>query len=109
SLIVNMYNGSGVISYRGKVHSESLGVFTLNDGRLIHFSSQLDEGERRTLIEVFSSEGELEGVGRLEEFTFAGTEAGPLIGSFWKDEEDRFYFIDNQDVPIVRVGRIEGI
>ncbi|MEX2402707.1 MAG: 6-bladed beta-propeller, partial [Balneolales bacterium] len=85
SLIVNMYTSSDVISYRGKVHSESLGVFILNDGRLIHFSSQLDEGERRTLIEVFSSEGELEGVGGLEEFTFAGTEAGPLIGSFWKD------------------------
>lgn len=96
-------------TFSGKINSESLGVFTLNDGRLIHFSSQLDDDTRQTIVEVFNPNGKLDKVGRLDELTFRGSERGALISSMWKGNNDRFYFIDRSDVPIVRIGKIKGI
>lgn len=106
-IVFTVYTGDG--PFVGIVNSESLGVFTLSDGRLLHISSQLVEEDRQTIVEIFSREGELEGIGRLEEFTYPATVQNALIEFIWKDQNDRFYFIDNRDVPVVRVGQIEGI
>ncbi len=97
-------------SFSGIVFSTSLGIFRLNDGRVMHVSSQYHDGERQTIVEVFNEQGELEGLGRLDEFTFDGNDEGPGIGPFWKDQNDRFYFLDDtEDVPVLRVGVIRGI
>ena len=97
-------------SFSGIVFSTSLGIFRLNDGRVMHVSSQYHDGERQTIVEVFNEQGELEGLGRLDEFTFDGNDEGPGIGPFWKDQNDRFYFLDDtEDVPVLRVGMIRGI
>ncbi len=97
-------------SFSGKVLSKSLGVFRLNDGRVLHISSQYRDDERQTIVEVFNEEDELEGLGRLDEFTFDGDDRGPGIGPFWKDQNDRFYFLDHsEDAPVLRVGMIRGI
>jgi hypothetical protein len=97
-------------SFTGKVFSTSLGIFRLNDGRVMHVSSQYYEGDRQTIVEVFNEQGELEGLGRLDEFTFDGNDQGPGIGPFWKDQNDRFYFLDDtDDIPVLRGGIIGGI
>lgn len=97
-------------SVAGRINSYSLGIFELQDGRLLHFNSQLLDEERMTMVELFNQNGELEGVGRLNGFTAPATSHNSGIGSLWKDQEDRFYLIDLQgDVPLVRVGRIQGI
>lgn len=96
--------------YSGKIQSQSLGIFTLKDGRLVHISSQLDGGERRTFVEVFNSGGELVELGRLTEFTFSGNEQKIGIRPFWKDREDRFYFIKGRRDSLVLIGgRIHGL
>lgn len=102
-----IYTDKGTKSVSAYLKSVSLGIFEMKDGRLIHLSSQLQDGQRKTIVEVFNEEGKLEGVGLLEKFTFAGTEQKALITNIWKDKDDRFYIIDKQDVPVVRVGRIE--
>lgn len=106
-IVFTVYTGDG--PFVGMVNSASLGVFRLNDGRLLHISSQLVEEERQTMVEVFTREGKLEGIGRLEAFTYPVTVQNALIESIWKDQNGRFYFIDNREVPVVRVGQIEGI
>ncbi|MEX2362018.1 MAG: 6-bladed beta-propeller [Balneolaceae bacterium] len=95
-------------TFSGKVLSNSLGIFRMNDEKLFHISSQVYEGARRTFVELFNHQGELEGMGRLEEFTFSEDERGPQIGPFWKDQNDRFYFIDNSgESPVLRIGKIQ--
>jgi|GEM_PF-1508271 len=97
-------------TFSGKVLSTSLGIFRLNDGRVMHVSSQYRDDERQTIVEVFNEEGELEGLGRLDEFTFDGDDRGSGIGPFWKDQNDRFYFLDHsEDAPVLRTGMIVGI
>src|SRR5690625_582414 len=96
-------------TYIGIVNSESLGVFTLADDRLIHFSAQLDGSERRLQIEVFNTNGEQIGVARLDAFTYDATDNRASVMSIWKDKEDRFYLIDRREEPIVRVGKLEGL
>lgn len=96
-------------TFRGQVNSTSLGVFKLSNDNLIHFSSQLTDSARITMVEIFDHEGELEGVGSLQEFSSDETGTSSLIGSLWKDDNDRFYLIDRRDVPVVRIGRITGI
>ncbi|MCW9706169.1 6-bladed beta-propeller [Fodinibius salsisoli] len=109
NMTIVVYTDERTKSVSAYLKSESLGIFEMNDGRLIHLSSQLQNGKRKTVVEVFNEEGKLEGVGLLEKFTFAGTEQKALITNIWKDKDDRFYIIDKRDVPVVRVGRIEGV
>jgi hypothetical protein len=62
-----------------------------------------------TMVEVFYRKGKLEGFGRLQKLTFPGSAKGAKIKSLWKDKNDRFYFIDERKVPIVRIGKIKGL
>lgn len=95
--------------YSARINSEELGLFTLKDGRLINFSSQLYKGVRMTMVEVFTPKGELEGFGRIKKLTFPGSTRGALITSLWMDDNDRFYFIDKRKAPVIRIGTIEGL
>lgn len=109
SMSIVVYTDESTKSVSAYLKSESLGIFEMSDGRLIHLSSQLQNGKRKTVVEVFNEEGKLEGVGLLEKFTLAGTEQKALITNIWKDKDDRFYIIDKRGAPAVRIGRIEGL
>lgn len=99
-----------VESHGGRINSFSLGIFETDEGKLMHLSSQIVDRRRITLVEIFSQEGELEGVGQLEEFTTRLSRTTPEISSLWQDEDGRMYLIDRSgDIPVVRVGRIQGI
>src|SRR5690625_1294540 len=54
-------------TFSGRIKSQSLGLFTMQDGRLVHISSQINSGERQTFVEAFNAEGQLEGAGQREE------------------------------------------
>ncbi|MDR8393852.1 6-bladed beta-propeller [Aliifodinibius sp. S!AR15-10] len=111
SIAIVTYTQKGTNSFTGYINSESLGLFQLADGRMVHISSQLNDSKssRVTVVEVFSPEGELQGVGRLESFTYPKTDRTTSIESIYKDQDDRFYFVDTDGIPVVRVGQIRGI
>src|SRR5690625_620753 len=97
-------------TFSGRIKSQSLGLFTMQDGRLVHISSQINSGERQTFVEAFNAEGQLEGVGQLSEFTFPETERVVPILPFWKDRHDQFYFLDDSgETSVLRIGRIQGL
>jgi hypothetical protein len=95
--------------HSARINSEDLGLFTLQDGRLVNFTSQIHDGVRMTMVEVFNRKGKLEGFGRLQKLTFPGSAKGAKIKSLWKDKNDRFYFIDERKAPVIRIGKIKGL
>lgn len=107
---------SGIKTLRGQINSESLGVFKLNDGRLIHFSNQHLDEETQVLVEVFDIDGKLDGIGSLDGVSFMDSDTydrgaimmGKSIQSLWKDSEDLFYIYDGGEESVVRVGRLTG-
>lgn len=97
-------------TFSGTVKSFSLGIFQMSDGQMIHISSQLFDGQRQTIVELFNGEGELQGSGRLNDFTFSSNTRGPLISPLWKDHNDQIYFIDyREESPVLRIGKLQGL
>lgn len=109
TMAIVIYTDEGTKSGSAYLKSISLGIFEMKDGRLIHLSSQLKDGQRKTIAEVFDDEGTLKGIGQLKKFTFDKTVQEALIADIWKDNDDRFYIIDERGAPAVRIGRIEGL
>ena len=109
AVYINTYTPEGRQTVNGKIQSESLGLFQLRDGRVVHFSAQIQDTQRVTRVEVFNKSGELQGLGQLAKFSFSGESRGAEIAAIWKDDSDRFYIIDMRDNPVVRVGKIEGL
>ncbi|MEX2600481.1 MAG: 6-bladed beta-propeller [Balneolaceae bacterium] len=99
---------SGMTTHYGRTNSESLGIFTLQDGRLVHFSNQFVDGERTIVLELFDTEGLLAGLGHfdlIDAETMTRSSIGALINPIWKDHEDRFYFSTAGELPVIRVGQ----
>lgn len=98
---------------RGKINSYSIGLVQMSDGKVLHFSGQRmqNKDSLQTKVEVFNPQGKLLGTGSFDEIAIASnlsyfTSHDPAI---WMDEKDRFYFVDYDDVPVVKVGTIEGL
>lgn len=104
-----VYTDEGQETVKGLVNSNSRGLFKLNDGHVIHFSSQTIADSIQTIVEVFDENSELIGTGRLNEFTFPAGPIGSDGYAIWKDAKDRFYFVNNQEESVVRAGTIEGL
>lgn len=102
-----VFSGGG--PYIGKINSESLALFTLDDGRLVHFSAQIADNKRETKVEIFDQSGNMQGVGQLNDFSFSSDTQQAKITSIWKDDNNRFYVIDTRNNPTVRIGQIEGL
>jgi hypothetical protein len=113
SMSIVTYGEEGQQRSRGKINSYSIGLVQTDDGKVLHFSGQRmqDQDSLQTMVEVFNPQGELIGTGPFDDITISSNLLNfeshhPAI---WMDEKDRFFFIDFDDVPVVRVGNIEGL
>lgn len=112
SMSIITYGEEGHQQSRGKINSYSIGLVQTSDGKILHFSGQRmqNHDSLQTMVEVFDPLGELIGTGSFDEIAIDRNllyfeSHNPAI---WMDEKDRFYFVDYDDVPVVRVGKIEG-
>ena len=105
---VNVIHSRGDV-FPAAIHNKSEAVFTLTDGRIVHFSV-IQEGEERYLqAELFTQDGRLTGWGRIDNFDRVNEEdprSRPWVRISWKDDDDRFYIVDYRGEPTVRVVNI---
>lgn len=113
SMSIVTYGEGGRQQSSGKINSFSIGLVQMSDDKVLHFSGQRmqNQDSLQTMVEVFDPQGKVIGTGFFDEITIANnllqfTSQDPAI---WMDEKNRFYFVDNEDVPVVRVGKIEGL
>lgn len=97
-----------------RYRSASRGVGLLNDGRIVHLSVSEDESGRRQLqLELFSADGTLHNVGRIDGFEHSETEFQAInqavnVSLEWIDPENRLYLVDRRSgVPVLRVVTLE--
>ena len=106
-------NADLVIRYAGiekgaRVHNTSLGLFRLQDDRIVHFAIIEFGGQRNFGVEVFDADGQLVGYGAIEKIPVSAKGIANLfLEVVWKDELDRFYVIDRMDHPVIRVVELE--
>lgn len=106
---ISRYDEEGMKTYTAFVKSHSLGLLLRDDGRLVHFSSQVADTSRRLMVEVFDEEGRLQGVGELPRFRLSLADNNAPLTFAWMDHRRRIYVIDERDIPVVRVGTITGL
>lgn len=91
-------------TYAARLHNRSRGLFRLSDGRLVHFTFLEKKDQRIFGVETFNSDGQLVDYTPLKHVPL--TDLG-IANLRWnvvhKDEEDRFYFIDKETAPVVRI------
>jgi hypothetical protein len=98
--------------YWGSQLSMDAGLFSLGDGRLVHFYAEWKEGYERfpgsmsnpmdLYVQVFGPDGELERHGYLFTFIERFTSALHSVVN-WMDERGNFYMLDHPDeIPVVR-------
>lgn len=113
SMSIVTYGEEGQQRSRGKINSYSIGLVQTNDGKILHFSGQRmqNQDSLKTMVEVFNPQGNLIGTGSFDEIAIDNNlvEFESHNPAIWMDENDRFYFVDHDDVPVVRVGNIEGV
>ncbi len=92
------------------LHNHSLGLFQLDNGKIVHFTYiENKEGTKRSLgVEVYDQNMNPIGYAPLKVFRF-NPDNWWLINwdSLWKGKNDRFYVIDNKGIPRVIVFTIE--
>jgi hypothetical protein len=105
-----VYVGNGI--YWGTQFSMDAGLFSLEDGRMVHFYGEWKEGYERLpdsmshpmdlYVQIFGPDGEIQHHGYL--FTFIEQFTSPLLSVVnWMDEKGRFYMLDHPDeIPVVR-------
>lgn len=113
SMSIVTYGKEGQQRSRGKINSYSIGLVQMSDGKVLHFSGQRmqNRDSMQTMVEVFNPQGDLIGTGSFDEIAIgrnllAFESNNPAI---WMDENDRFYFVDYDNEPVVRVGKIKGL
>lgn len=89
-------------------HSESRGLFTLSDGRVVHFSAQQVDGAKIFGVEIFDTHGRYIGYNPVKSIDIPANETWDrYVHVAWKDEEDRFYLIDDKPTgALVRIFRL---
>ena len=91
-------------AHAGIVHNESLGVFTISDGRIVHFTFIREDDQRVFGMELYSPDGQLQAYGPVEGLpAFDLPVASSPFNVTWKNEQDHFYLIDRTSFPAVRV------
>lgn len=88
----------------GIIHNTTLGLYQLQDGRIVHFTQVRQKGARKFGVEVYRADGTFEGYSLLPGVAEVGFGRTPVVA--WKDSQDRFYVITTggeKDVPVVRV------
>ncbi|MCP4549452.1 MAG: 6-bladed beta-propeller [bacterium] len=90
-------------------HNESRGLFELEDGRLVHFTTIEAHGQRIFGAELYTAAGQLIGYAPYESKPLRerGATFVPLAVD-WKDADDRFYIRRlAEKIPAIRVVRIQ--
>ena len=106
-------NADLVIRYAGtekgaRLHNTSLGLFRLQNDRIVHFTFAEFGEERFFGVEVFDGNGQLTGYGAIEKVPLVAQGIANLfLDIVWKDELDRFYIVDRTDEPVIRVVELE--
>jgi len=86
------------------LYNESRGLFRLQDGRLVHFTVCKFGDERVFGVEIFDQSGNLIGYGPIRSVPWDTSERSIVNWDVvWKDDQDRFYIIDREYIPVVRV------
>lgn len=113
SMSIVTFGEEGRQQSRGKINSYSIGLVQRSDGKVLHFSGQRmqNQDSLQTMVEVFDPQGNLIGTGVFDEIAIDRnllyfSSHNPAI---WMDKKDRFYFIDYDNVPVVRVGELKGL
>ena len=99
---------AGIEKGAKRVHNTSLGLFRLQDDRIVHFT-KVEFGRQRYFgVEVFDGDGQLVGYGAIEKIPLTAQGIANLfLDIVWKDELDRFYVIDRTYQPVIRVVELE--
>ncbi|RMF52896.1 MAG: hypothetical protein D6746_16235 [Bacteroidetes bacterium] len=87
-----------------RTYNWTRGLFRMNDGRLVHFTFCKLGDERVFGVEVFDASGTLLGYGPIRGVPWRPD--GPSVLRWdvvWKDARDRFYLIDLEHIPMIRV------
>ena len=90
------------------MHNSSKGLFRLQNHQIVHFTFCEFGQERLFGLEVFEEDGSLIGYGVIDRvpLTAYGT-ASLKLRVVWKDDHDRFYIIDREEKPVIRVVELE--
>ncbi len=92
----------------GILRNESRGVFTLNDGRIVHFTLIERLANKVFGMEVYRPDGQLAGYAPLEKTPLTPGQAVDIpISVHWKDSRDRFYLVDRREIPTLKVVTLE--
>lgn len=84
----------------GRLNNESRGIFSLSDGRVVHFTYIRSPQRRRVFgVEAFSPRGEFLGYAPLAEQRD--------IMVYWKDSQDRFYWAPTERLSELEIVRLK--
>ena len=90
------------------IHNTSMGVFRLQDGQIVHLTFCEFGRERLWGLEVFDQSGSMVGYGVFDRIPLDSHGTALFrVDVAWKDALDRFYIIDRQASPVIRVVELE--
>lgn len=111
--VESLDNSSSLFTSAGigaRYRSVSKGVGQLSDGRAVHLStSENEDGVRQLQLELFSPDGTLQKVGRIDALMhdksgIEEVEDAVAVSLLWVDRRDRLYLKDHRGVaPVLRV------
>ena len=90
----------------GIFNNQSLGVFELRNGHVVHFLYNLIRGKHVFGVEIFDETGTLLGHSPIPVLDNVEEEYYPYKVA-WKDEADRFFLIDKRAAPVVRIVELD--
>lgn len=76
------------------INNESLGLFLMGNGEIMHVTATRRSGAYTVGIEVFSIDGLLLGYGPLPDFLYTDNHPTSPYVFFWKDDDESIYYID---------------
>lgn len=112
----NLPYADATMTYLGRkfqylIHNQSRGLFQLNDGRIVHFTyiESADSKKRVFGIELYDADMNPIGYSPIKTVKHDTNNQASFLNwdVVWKDKKDRFYIIDTQHVPKVRVVKLQ--
>jgi hypothetical protein len=89
------------------VNNRSVGLFRLENNKIVHFSF-INDGKNKAIlgVDMFGKNGEHVGYGPVRNFLLKGN---PIfsIEVLWKDKDDRFYVCDTREFSMIRIVRLQ--
>lgn len=107
---IRIFGPAGTINIL--LHNQTKGLFQLKGGKIVHFTYiENEKGTKRTFgIELYNEKMEPLGYAPIYSKKYSSEpDANNLLSweVVWKDEKDRFYIVDTEKVPKVRVVSLE--